>query len=95
MSAGLQEKYPDLISLQGNGVNNKSADLRLDWDGTQLHGQLLYNGSTFLITPVATNSGIVYLFYDKNDSGEIKQPFESAPENDRSPGLRKKTMYDR
>lgn len=95
MSPELRNKYPDLVSLQGNGVNNKAADLRLDWDGRQLQGQLIFNGSTYLIAPIAGQDGIVYLIYDRNDTNEIKQPFEARPA-DRTPGIEKqKIQYDR
>lgn len=95
MSPELRGKYPDLVSLQGNGVNNKAADLRLDWDGRQLQGQLTFNGSTYLIAPVAVQNGIVYLIYDRNDTNEIKQPFEARPAN-RTPGVEtQKIQYDR
>lgn len=78
MSAALQSKYPDLISVQGQGVSNKASDVRLDWNG-ELRGQITYNGEIYFITPVAGNNGGMYIVYKKEDSGEVKQPFESAP----------------
>ncbi len=79
MAAALQEKYPAIISLQGQGVNNKAADVRLDWNGQELRGQITYNGATYFITPVKGNNEVTYIVYNREDSGEVKQPFESTP----------------
>lgn len=79
MSQALQEKYPDIISLQGNGTVNKAAELRLDWDGKQLKGQLSHNESIYYITPVNTGEGLRYMIYDRKETAETKQPFEVVP----------------
>lgn len=90
MPVALQDKFPDLVSLQGVGVNNKSADLRLDWDGKQMKGQISINGSIFYLTPLQGNKEVVYIVYKREDSGEIKQPFEATP-----PTINQKVYYDR
>lgn len=95
MSAELQKKYPDIISLQGNGATNKSADLRLDWDGSLLKGQVIYNSTIYFITPFTTAQGLIYVFYDKKDTNEVKNPFEKAPENIPAQESNKTIKYDR
>ncbi len=82
MSEGLQEKYPQLVSLRGS--NGAGDDLRLDWDGTAFRGQVIAagGGKTFFVAPYPKAKGATYLVYDKSDSREEKQPFEinrSAP----------------
>lgn len=79
MSPGLQEKYPDIVSLQGNGTVNKAAELRLDWDGTQLKGQLSHNENIYYITPVSTGEGMIYMIYDRKETAETKEGFEVVP----------------
>lgn len=95
MSAELQQKYPDIISLQGNGTANKAADLRLDWDGSLLKGQLIYNSTIYFITPFTTGQGVIYVLYDKKDTNEVKNPFEMAPESKPVQESTQKIKYDR
>ncbi len=95
MSAELQQKYPDIISLQGNGTANKSADLRLDWDGSVLKGQVIYNSTIYFITPFTTGQGLIYVLYDKKDTNEVKNPFEMAPDTKPAQESNKKIKYDR
>jgi len=90
ISAGIRQKYPDLASLQGNGVNTKAADIRLDWNGTQMRGQITFNGAIYYIMSVAEKNETVYLVYNREDSGEVKQPFEEK----KSPAVNK-LYYDR
>lgn len=73
----LAEKYPDMASLQGIGTVNRAGDLRLDYDGSQLHGQVIWNGQVFLITPVESGGKTLYIIYDKSASNEKKGAFES------------------
>lgn len=79
MSPELSARYPDMVSLQGNGTANKTADLRLDWDGSVARGQLTYNETIYFLEPVRTKAGILYLMYRKDDAGTAKQPFEATP----------------
>lgn len=86
VSDELQRRYPDLIAIQGTGIDDKGADLRLEWDGKAMHGQVIRGGTVYLITPVTSGDGVVYLVYDKAKSGEVKKPFESPT---------RKMQYDR
>lgn len=80
MSRELQAKYPELVSVQGHGVNNKAADVRLDWNGKQMRGQITYNGEIYLIAGLTDNNVTTYLVYNKSDTREIKQSFEQTPQ---------------
>jgi hypothetical protein len=77
MPEALQKKYPNLIALKGYGKNNKAAEIRTEWNGDVLKAQIIYNGSTYLVTPTSPN-GLEqeYLYYNQNDAPETKQPFE-------------------
>jgi hypothetical protein len=76
MAPGLQAKYPDIVSLKGNGTNTKSGSIRLNYDGVQMRAEVNWNGSIYYVMPVKTDGNIIYLVYDKRDSGETKEPFE-------------------
>lgn len=73
---GLGEKYPQIVSLSGTGING-TGDLRLDFDGTKINGQVIWKNDVYLITPIEHSKKIYYIIYKKSDSMEQKQPFES------------------
>lgn len=79
MQAGLAAKYPDLVSLQGTGTTDHSADVRLDYDGSKMNGQILMNGKVIMIVPVDYNGSTAYIIYDKSNSNIPKEPFETTP----------------
>lgn len=74
MSPELAAKYPDLISLKGNSEDG--ADLRLDWNGAQMRGQVILRGDTWLVEPFAASGKTFYLVYHKADASATKKPFE-------------------
>lgn len=76
MSEELQKKYPGMVSL--NGTDEQGADARLDFDGTQMSGQVTQKGMVYLIQPVKKGSEVYYIIYKKSDSGGVKQPFEEG-----------------
>ncbi len=75
MSPELARKYPQLVSLKGTGTGGR--DLRLEWDGQVLHGQVIETDKTYWMEPYNTASGTVYLVFDKADLPKIPRPFES------------------
>lgn len=79
MSAELAAKYPEIVSLKGNAQANANADLRLDYDGNQMRGQVIWSDKVYLIDPVKYGNSTVYIVYDKNDSSIPKNSFESSP----------------
>lgn len=63
MAEGLQRKYPSIVSLKGNDVNTGQYDLRMNYDGTKMSGQVLTNNTVYTITPIFYNSHTYYIVY--------------------------------
>lgn len=78
MSDKLKAKYPDIVSLKGTDDDTKKSDVRLDFDGSKVRGQIIWAGEVYLITPVRGESGYYYMIYAKKDTGEKKQEFETT-----------------
>lgn len=76
MSPQMMERYPDLISLKG--ISTDGTDLRLDWDGTHMRGQVLENGKSYLLEPRTARSGPVYILFDKADATTPRRSFEQS-----------------
>jgi hypothetical protein len=75
MSPKLREKYPDIVSLKGTDESGK-ADARLDYDGSKVRGQIMWNKEVYLISAVKNNGKTYYMVYLRSDSGDKKEPFE-------------------
>jgi|GEM_PF-1213125 len=67
MSPELAAKYPQLVSLKGNGTREKGALLRLDYNGSELSAEISRNGQVYLITPWKRKKQVYYLVYKKED----------------------------
>ena len=78
MSDELKKKYPDIVSLKGTDDATKKSDVRLDYDGNKVRGQIIWAGEVYLITPVKGENGYYYMVYAKKDTGETKKAFESV-----------------
>jgi len=76
MSGALAAKFPDLASLKGFAVHNPAATIRLDYDGSKMHAEVIWEDKVYLAKPVDVQDGIVYIVYDRKESGDLKQPFE-------------------
>ncbi len=76
LTEGLADKYPRLVSLKGHAIHNPGAGIRLDYDGHSMRAEITWGAAVYLVAPVPTKSGIVYIVYHKQDSREIKEPFE-------------------
>jgi hypothetical protein len=74
MSPELAAKYPELASLKGSAPDG--SDLRLDWNGTAMRGQVINGGDTWFLEPTVLGSQTFYLIYHKNDAAATKKPFE-------------------
>jgi hypothetical protein len=74
MSAELAAKFPQLVSLKGNGTQDKSATVRLDYDGAALNAEIISGGVSYIIEPWKKGSVIYYLLYRKEDSGVERKP---------------------
>ncbi len=69
LSPGLAAKYPQLASLKGQGIEDKSASVRLDYDGKEMNAEILWQGSYYIIAPWKKGTKTYYLVYRKEDSG--------------------------
>ncbi len=65
MSPGLAAKYPELASLKGQGAEDKSASVRLDYDGKELNAEILWKGTYYIIAPGKKRTKTYYLVYRK------------------------------
>jgi hypothetical protein len=74
MSAELAAKFPQLVSLKGNGILDKSATVRLDYDGAALNAEIISGGVSYIIEPWKKGSIVYYLLYRKEDSGVERKP---------------------
>jgi hypothetical protein len=74
MSAELAAKFPQLVSLKGNGVTDKSSTVRLDYDGAALNAEIISGGVSYIIEPWKKGSAIYYLLFRKEDSGVERKP---------------------
>jgi len=72
----LAAKFPGMAALKGTAVYNRNAELRLDYDGARMHAQVIWDDAVYLVMPVQRGNDVVYIIYNKKDSGEEKQPFE-------------------
>lgn len=83
LSPALRQKYPDLIALRGTNPE-AGGDLRLEYDGEKMKGQVLWQGQVFLLEPLQKDNGYVYLVYTKEDAGRKKRMFEPADKEGRT-----------
>lgn len=74
MSAELAAKFPQIVSLKGSGINDKSATVRLDYDGAALNAEMISGGVSYIIEPWRKGSTIYYLLFRKEDSGVERKP---------------------
>lgn len=74
MSAELAAKFPELVSLKGNGVTQKASTVRLDYDGKVLNAEITHEGTIYIIAPWKKGTAIYYLLYRKQDSGVERKP---------------------
>ncbi|PZF75028.1 hypothetical protein [Taibaiella soli] len=94
MSAELAAKYPEIVSLKGRSDANADADLRLDYDGNQMRGQIIWSGKVYIIDPVKYGNSTVYIVYDKNDTSVPKNSFESDPTKQQQPQKKDQPKYN-
>lgn len=77
MDASLAAKYPEIMSLKGRSSNPDAQEARIDYDGNKLKAQIGYNRKTYILEPYTeTADKIVYLLWDKDDTGYPKAKFE-------------------
>lgn len=68
MSAALNAKYPEIVSLKGYAVNSRSNTIRFDYDGKSMNISVIWNGINYLYVPYRSKSKTYYLLYKKVDN---------------------------
>jgi hypothetical protein len=72
----LAAKTPGLTSLKGTAVYNPNAEIRLDYDGSTMSAQVIWNDAVYLVRAVQEGSDVIYIIFNKEDSKEQKENFE-------------------
>ena len=74
MSAELNAKYPQLVSLKGTSTQNKNNTIRYDYDGTSQKISIIWNGINYLYTPYKSKNKTYYLVFKKTDAISTSRP---------------------
>lgn len=93
MSEELQQKYPDMISLQGQDRDTKAGDARVDYNGKAVQIQIQMDNVTYLMKPISSGGVFYYVMYRKEapqPGAPAEQP--AAPAKPRQP---QQLKYDR
>ena len=95
MSPELRERFPDIVTLKGADKESPLSDIRLEYNGRMMQGQVTHDGETYYVKPVTVKDRFYYLVYSKSDMTEAKKAFEqnnTKTRNDNEPAILK---YDR
>lgn len=71
----LADKYPELKTYRGQGLDDPTATLRFDWLPTGFHAMILSPSGTVLIDPYATGDRSNYMTYWKRDAVRNPESF--------------------
>ncbi|MBC7534191.1 MAG: zinc-dependent metalloprotease, partial [Ferruginibacter sp.] len=68
MEAGLQDKFPDIRTYSGQGIEDRTATIKIDWTAFGFHAMILspVSGSAW-IDPYAQGTKTSYISYFKKD----------------------------
>lgn len=72
----LKKRYPQMVSLAGQAMSDANSDIRIDYDGTKMRGQLRIGADVFMLSPVFVGNRHYYIVFHKKDAAVKKQPFE-------------------
>jgi len=80
MEPGLAAKFPEIKTFTGQGIDDPSAIIKLDWTVEGFHAMILsaLNGSVF-IDPYAANNTSTYISYHKKDFIKAGKYLELPP----------------
>ena len=81
MPEELKKKFPDIVSLKGMDKETPASDIRLEYNGRMMQGQVTRDGETYFIKPVTSGNRFYYLIYAKSDVKRKKQDFENNNSN--------------
>ncbi len=74
MAPELAARYPDIKTFFGQGIDEPTLSVRLDWTLKGFHAMILAPGSTFFIDPYSTADTRTYISYDTADL-KARAPF--------------------
>lgn len=66
---GLAERFSQIKTFNGQGIDDPAATIRFDWGPNGFHAQVLTINGTFYIDPYAPGNTDYYISYYKNDLG--------------------------
>jgi hypothetical protein len=84
MEQGLAEKFPEITTYRGYGIDDPTATVRFDLTSSGFHSMVLSAGETVLIDPYAKDDTENYISYFKNDAyrtGEFICDFKEPNKN--------------
>lgn len=77
MSPELQKKYGGVKTFKGQGTEYADQSIRVEYsEGVGMRAYLNINDKVILFMPYQIGSEIIYICFDKTESGGIKFPFE-------------------
>ena len=71
MEKGLAEKFPEMKTYLGQGIDDPAATLRADWTEQGFHAQVLTPEGSFWIDPYTRGNLIVYSSYHKDGLRDV------------------------
>jgi hypothetical protein len=80
MEPGLQAQFPNIRTYSGQGIDDKSATLRMDWTDFGFHAQVrsVGNNMAFYIDPYAQGEKTQYISYFRKDLPRTKEYIEGT-----------------
>ncbi len=69
MEAGLEEKFPEIKTFIGQGIDDRAATLVMDWTTYGFHAQVLSPLGNYYIDPYALGNTADYMVYEKKYLG--------------------------
>ncbi|MDB4286271.1 M12 family metallo-peptidase [bacterium] len=81
MEPGLATRYPEIRTFSGQGMEDRSASVRLDVTPAGFHGMIISSKGTTYIDPYAKGLRNLYTIYDKRDFFTHKTRNETLPQD--------------
>ncbi len=88
MEDGLAQRYPEIQTYSGQGVDDPSLTVRLDWSPNGFHALILSPSRTTYIAPYAQGGRVYHVSYDESALPELPfDPLAGEALLDELPGL--------
>jgi hypothetical protein len=82
VESGLLDRYPELRTWRGQGIDDPAATARFDFLPSGFHAIVLSPGGTVLVDPYADGDRDHYVVYHKRDALRPSTPFVCAADED-------------